>query len=112
MESFSNNVAEYNTLLIGLQLAQQMEVQYLEAYGDCKLIINQVKGEYEVCHEDLIPYHHTAIKLANSFDDFFIIHMSRLLHTKADDLAVLAATLALQAAPLIVLRWLPFISFV
>jgi len=40
MESYSNNVAEYNALLIGLQLAQQMGVLYLESYGDSKLIIN------------------------------------------------------------------------
>jgi len=51
MELYSNNVAEYNTLLIGLQLAQQMGVKYLEAYGDSKLIINHVKREYEVRHE-------------------------------------------------------------
>ena len=55
-ESCSNNVAEYNALLIGLQLAHGMGVRYLEAYGDSKLIINQVKGEYEVRHEDLVPY--------------------------------------------------------
>ena len=42
-----------------------MRVEYLEAYGDSKLIINQIKGEYEVHHEDLIPYHQAAIKLAN-----------------------------------------------
>ena len=59
-EPCSNNVAEYNSFLIGLQLVQLMRVQYLEAYGDSKLIINQVKGEYEGCHEDLIPYHHAA----------------------------------------------------
>jgi len=47
-EFCSNNVAEYNALLIGLQLAQQIGVRYLEAYNDSKLIINQVKGEYEV----------------------------------------------------------------
>jgi len=61
-EPCSNNVAEYNALLIDLQIAQQIGVQYLEAYGDSKLIINQVKGEYEVCHENLIPYHHAAIQ--------------------------------------------------
>ena len=48
----SNNVAEYNALPVGLQLAQQMGVQYLEAYGDFKLIINQIKGEYDVGYED------------------------------------------------------------
>ena len=60
-EPCSSNVAEYNALLIGLHLAQQMGVRYLEAYGDSKLIINQVKGEYKVYYKDLIPYHHAAI---------------------------------------------------
>ena len=46
-ELCSNNVAEYNALLTGLQLAHEMGVRYLEAYGDSRLIINQVKGEYE-----------------------------------------------------------------
>ena len=96
-ESFSNNVAEYNALFISLQLAQQMGVQYLKAYDDSKLIINQVKGEYEVRHEDPIPYHPAAIKLAKSFYGFYISHISRLLNTKADALAALAATLALLA---------------
>ena len=63
-ELCSNNVAKYNALLIGLQLAQQMGVQYLEAYGNSKLIVNQVKGQHEVHHEDLIPYHHATINLA------------------------------------------------
>ena len=60
------------------------------------MIVNQVKGEYEVRYEDLIFYHHTTIKLANSFDGFYISHVSHLLNTKADALAALAATLALQ----------------
>jgi len=60
-EACSNNIAEYNALLIGLQLAHGMGVRYLEAYGDSKLIINQVKDEYEVLHEDLVPYYHMAI---------------------------------------------------
>jgi len=61
------------------------------------LIVNQVKGEYEVRHEDLMPYHHAAIKLADSFDSFYISHVSHLLNTKADGLTVLAAILALPA---------------
>ena len=95
MESCSNNVAEYNALLIGLQLAHGMGVRYLEAYDDSKLIINQVKGEYEVRHEDLVPYYHTVIELANLFDGFYIGHVTRSQNTKADALAALATTLAL-----------------
>ena len=68
---------KYNSLLIGLQLAYEIGVRYLEAYGDSKLIINQVKGEYEVRHEDFVPYYHAVIKMDNSFDGFYIGHVSR-----------------------------------
>ena len=79
-ESCSNNIAEYNALLIVLQVARQIGVRYLEIYGDFKLIVNQIKGEYELHHEDLIPYHHAAIKLDDSFDGFYISHVSRRLN--------------------------------
>ena len=95
-EPCSNNVAKYNALLIGLKLAQQRGIQYFEAYGEFKLIVNQVKGEYEVRYEALISYYHVATKLANSFDGFYISHVSRLLNTKVDDLVAITATLALS----------------
>ena len=44
----SNNVAEYNALLIGMQLAEGIGVKYIEAYGDSKLFVNQVRREYQV----------------------------------------------------------------
>jgi len=72
-----------------------MGVQYLEAYGDSKLIINQVKGVYKVRHEDRVPYHHAAIQLANTFEGFYISHVSHLQNIKADALAALVATLVL-----------------
>jgi len=74
----SNNIVEYNALLIDLQLPQQMGVWYLEAYGDSMLNINKLKGEYEVRHEDLISYHYTTIQLANTFEGFYISYVSRL----------------------------------
>ncbi|XP_020258688.1 uncharacterized protein LOC109835102 [Asparagus officinalis] len=91
----SNNVAEYNALLVGLDIAKQLGVKHLEAYGDSQLIVNQIKGEYEVRSEDLVPYHTAAITLANSFEGFYIDHIPRLKNTYADALASLAATLAL-----------------
>jgi len=72
-----------------------MGVRYLEAFGDSKLIFNQVKGEYEVWHEDLVFYHHAVIEMDNSFDGFFIGHVSRFQNIKTDALAALASTLAL-----------------
>jgi len=43
----------------------------------------------------LVPYYQAVIKMDNSFDGFYISHVSRSQKTKADALAALAATLAL-----------------
>ena len=67
----------------------------MKAYGDSKLVVNQVKGEYEVRHEDLVPYYYAVIKIANLHDGFYTGHVSGSQNTKAVVLAALAATLAL-----------------
>jgi len=43
-----NNVAKYNAFLIGMQIADELGIKNLDAYGDSELIVNQVHGEYEV----------------------------------------------------------------
>src|SRR5436189_6408477 len=96
-EPCTNNVAEYNGLLIGLQLAHQLEVRNLQAYGDSKLIINQLRGEYEVRSDDLIPYFDFALQMAEQFEGFYIGHVPRQDNTHADALAGLATSLCLQA---------------
>ena len=37
-KSCSNNITKYNALLIGMQLAEEIGVKNLEAYGDSKLV--------------------------------------------------------------------------
>jgi len=39
-----------------MQLAEEIGVRHLKAYGDSKLIVNQVRRKYKVQHEDLVPY--------------------------------------------------------
>ena len=74
-ESCSNNVVEYNALLIRIQLAQEIGAKCLKVYGDSKLIINQVRWEYEVRHEDLVPYHNATINIDEKFKSFYIDHV-------------------------------------
>ena len=85
------------TLLIGMQLAEEIGVKNLKTYGDSKLIVNQVHGEYEVWHEDLVPYHNATIVMAEKFENFYIDHVPRQQNAHADALASLAALLALPA---------------
>src|SRR3954466_7134575 len=93
----TNNVAEYNALLIGLQHAHQLGVKNLQAYGDSELIVNQLRREYEVRSNDLIPYFNSALQMAEQFEGLYIGHVPRLDNTHADALTCLATSLCLQA---------------
>ncbi|XP_074293171.1 uncharacterized protein LOC141620118 [Silene latifolia] len=93
----TNNMAEYQALILGLQMAIEIGVRDMDIYGDSKLVVNQVLGEYEVKKEDLIPYHQRALQLLNQLDDIHVGHVPRSANKLADALANLAATLALGA---------------
>jgi len=80
-----------------MQIANEIGVKNLEAYGDSKLIINQVRREYEVKHEDLVPYHNATIYMAERFRNFYIDYIPHPQNAHADTLASLAASLALPA---------------
>ena len=55
-EFCSNNVAEYQALIIGLQMAIEMGILQVQIVGDSKLVINQILEQYDVKKEDLVPY--------------------------------------------------------
>src|SRR4051812_11135147 len=96
-EPCTNNVAEYNALHIGLQLAHQLGVRKLQAYGDSELIVNHLRGEYEVRSDDLIPYFNSVLQMAEQFKGFYIGHVLHRDNTHADALPSLATSLCLQA---------------
>ncbi|XP_020243371.1 uncharacterized protein LOC109821605 [Asparagus officinalis] len=62
IEPCTNNVAEYNALLLGMQFAEELNIQHLEAYGDSQLIVNRFCGEYKVRNEDLLPYYFVVLE--------------------------------------------------
>ncbi|XP_019053167.1 PREDICTED: uncharacterized protein LOC109114646 [Nelumbo nucifera] len=95
IELCSNNMAEYHALIIGLEMALDLEIHYLTVYGDSKLVINQLKTKYEVRKDDLVSYHHYAIQLLKEFEHATIKHVPRSENKQADALANLAAVLAL-----------------
>ena len=76
-EPCTNNVAEYNALLIGLQLAHRLGIRKLQAYGNSELVVNQLRGEYEVRSDDLIPYFDFALQMAEQFEGLYIGHVPR-----------------------------------
>jgi len=60
-----------------MQIADKNGVKNLKAYGDSKLIVDQVRGEYEVRYEDLVPNFNVTISMAEKFGNFYIDHVPR-----------------------------------
>ncbi|KAM2835939.1 hypothetical protein PS2_032802 [Malus domestica] len=94
-ELCSNNVSEYQALIIGIQMAINMEIKALEVYGDSKLIINQLLTEYEVRKDDLVPYFWLATQLLQRFEVVTLEHVPRKENQMADALANLASSMTL-----------------
>ncbi|KAM2061590.1 hypothetical protein ACFX1T_046628 [Malus domestica] len=95
IELCSNNVAEYQALIIALQMVINMEIIALEVYGDSKLIINQLLTEYEVRKDDLVPYFWLATQLLQRFKVVTLEHVLRKENQMADALAKLASSMTL-----------------
>ena len=95
-ELYSNNVTEYQALIIGLQMAIEMGILQLEIFRDSKLVINQMLEQYDVKKEDLVPYCKYAKKLLTNFEAITLEHIPRKENRQGDALANLATTLALS----------------
>ena len=52
----TNNMAEYEACIMGLEECIDLRIKYLDVYGDSALVINQIKGEWETNQPSLIPY--------------------------------------------------------
>ncbi|XP_075098055.1 uncharacterized protein LOC142175372 [Nicotiana tabacum] len=59
----SNNVVEYQALILGLEMVVDIKQLQLQDFGDSKLVINQIMGSYEVKKPELVPYHKYAQRL-------------------------------------------------
>lgn len=49
--AYTNNEAEYEALIQGTILAQEMKIKHLSVTGDSELVINQVTQRYKIKKE-------------------------------------------------------------
>ncbi|MFC1510955.1 ribonuclease HI family protein [Candidatus Margulisiibacteriota bacterium] len=83
----TNNVAEYMAFIRGLEEAIDLDEDDVEVFCDSELLVKQIKGEYKVKSQDLIPLYHHAKSLIKRFKSFSIAHTAREENIKADQLA-------------------------
>ena len=53
----TNNQAEYQALLKGIRLLQEIGADAVEIFGDSMLVVNQLVGIYE-CKDDILRFYH------------------------------------------------------
>ncbi|XP_059663931.1 uncharacterized protein LOC132309660 [Cornus florida] len=87
----TNNQAEYEALIIGLEILLELKVDKVQIIGDSNLIVSQLSEEYRYLNCHLRPFHSLALELLYQFDDFQLKYWPRHLNTEADDLAQLAS---------------------
>ncbi|GJQ96256.1 reverse transcriptase domain-containing protein [Tanacetum coccineum] len=88
----TNNEAEYEALIAGLKIAEQMGVENLQANVDSRLVANQVNGTYVAKETDMIRYLEKVKALTSSFKAFSIKQVPRNENKKADALSKIAST--------------------
>lgn len=86
----SNNQAEYEALVAGLQLAKDMGVQELICRTDSRLVVGQMTGEFQVKDDQLLRYFHRASTLAAGFHKLQIQHIPRESNAGVDLLSKLS----------------------
>jgi ribonuclease HI len=86
----TNNVAEYQGLILALQKALELKVADVIVRGDSELIIKQIRGEYRVRQPHLRPLYDQAKALLGRFSKSKLEHNLRHKNALADKLANLA----------------------
>ena len=92
--SATNNEAEYEALLMGMAMVQRMGRKSVKVFSDSRLVISQVKGEFEAKDERMQGYLSQVKCLQLEFDSFDLLHIPRNGNAHADSLAMLATSSA------------------
>jgi len=88
----TNNIAEYEALVLGLSAAKEMGIKGMKVFGDANLIIQQVNKVFQAKHPRLKAYIDEVWRLKSCFNDFNISYIPRMKSELADSLATSAST--------------------
>ena len=90
----TNNIAEYNALLYGLEEALILKADEIVVNLDSELVAKQLTGDYRVKDAGLKPLFERAMNMLKSFKSFEIRHIEREKNKEADKLVNRAINLA------------------
>lgn len=90
----TNNIAEYNALLYGLEEALILRADEIVINLDSELVAKQLTGDYRVKDPGLKPLFERAMNMLKGFKNFEVRHIEREKNKEADKLVNRAINLA------------------
>jgi ribonuclease HI len=82
----TNNVAEYEAVLLALELAQELGASEVEVVNDSELVARQIGGQYRVKQDHLKPLHRKVMDALRGFDGWEVRSVRREHNVRADEL--------------------------
>ena len=98
----TNNETEYKALLEGMAMVQRMGGKSIKLFSDSRLVVSQVKGEFEAKDERMRGYLSQVKSMQSKFESFNLLHVPRSGNAHANSLAMLATSSA-QNLPRVIL---------
>ena len=86
----TNNYAECFAMVLGIEEAYNRGIRNLLVEGDSMLIINQLKGKWQIKNKDLKDLHLSIVLILKSFNSIIYNHIYRNFNSRADELANLS----------------------
>jgi ribonuclease HI len=83
----TNNVAEYQAVILGLEMAAELRPRRLTIRSDSELMVRQLAGEYRIKAPHLKPLYNQAMRLLQPFENVEVEHIPREKNTEADKLS-------------------------
>lgn len=88
----TNNYAECFAMTLGINKAFELGIKDLIVEGDSMLIINQLKGKWNIKNKDLKNLHLSIVEKIKQFDNITYNHIYRKYNSRADELANIGIT--------------------
>ncbi|GLU06784.1 hypothetical protein SLE2022_237810 [Rubroshorea leprosula] len=93
----TNNMAEYEALLLGLQLALELKISAIQVYSDSQLVVNQINSICEVVDPVMVKYVALVAELKCKFQKFCLSKIPRAENEQADSLSKFASDSSLSS---------------
>ncbi|PRQ31678.1 putative ribonuclease H-like domain-containing protein [Rosa chinensis] len=93
----TNNKAEYEALIIRLEVLEELGATRVKVFGDSLLVINQMLQVFRCSNLSLATYYAAAQQLLSCFHDVEFHHLPRELNREANEMAQIASGVSIPA---------------